>query len=194
MPMAPIESAITHVLLIGVMPVWVAAGVADWWCHRRSDIAHTSGPRESALHLLMITEVGTGVALALLFQPNALILAALIGLCALHQVTALIDSAYASRHRLIGPFEQHVHSFLDACPLVAVVLLALLNLPQAEALLGFADSPRDFRLLARDPMPPGWLVGAMVCVGALLGVLPFAEEFARGLRAKAARIATISIL
>jgi hypothetical protein len=26
-----------------VMPVWIGAGLADWWCHRRSDIEHTSG-------------------------------------------------------------------------------------------------------------------------------------------------------
>ena len=29
-----------------VLPVWIVAGLADWWCHRRTDIEHTSGATE----------------------------------------------------------------------------------------------------------------------------------------------------
>lgn len=38
-------------LLWGVLPLWLAAGVADWWCHRRSDLAHTAGVPEALLLL-----------------------------------------------------------------------------------------------------------------------------------------------
>lgn len=27
---------------------WIGAGLADWWCHRRSDIEHTAGVTEAA--------------------------------------------------------------------------------------------------------------------------------------------------
>jgi hypothetical protein len=40
-------------LLYFIMPVWFLAGFADYLCHRATDIAHTTGPKESLLHLLM---------------------------------------------------------------------------------------------------------------------------------------------
>ena len=35
-----------------LVPVWLAAGVADWWCHKRSRIEGTTGMKESLMHLL----------------------------------------------------------------------------------------------------------------------------------------------
>jgi cytochrome c oxidase assembly factor CtaG len=45
------------VLLYFVMPVWFLAGVADWLCHRATDIEHTAGAKESFIHLLMFAEI-----------------------------------------------------------------------------------------------------------------------------------------
>jgi len=40
-----------------VLPLWLAAGFADYLCHRASHIEATSGPKESALHLLQFAEM-----------------------------------------------------------------------------------------------------------------------------------------
>ncbi|KKJ01741.1 diguanylate cyclase, partial [Burkholderia gladioli] len=52
-------------LRYGVLPVWLAAGLADWWCHRRSRIEATSGLRVSLLHLAQLAEVGIPLLAAL---------------------------------------------------------------------------------------------------------------------------------
>ena len=57
--MAGIENATRRLLLGGVMPLWLGAGLADWYLHRRTRIEDTAGPRESALHSLMFAETGT---------------------------------------------------------------------------------------------------------------------------------------
>ena len=44
-----------------VFPLWVAAGFADWACHRRTGIAFTSGLKENLLHWLMFAEIGVGL-------------------------------------------------------------------------------------------------------------------------------------
>lgn len=49
---AGIENAVRRLLLGGVMPLWLGAGLADWYLHRRTRIEQTAGPRESALHSL----------------------------------------------------------------------------------------------------------------------------------------------
>jgi hypothetical protein len=47
------------------MPVWMGAGVADWGCHRHSDIEHTAGTTESAIHLTMMGQSSLPTALGL---------------------------------------------------------------------------------------------------------------------------------
>ena len=45
-----LDDATRRALQWFVMPVWIGAGLADWWCHRRTDIERTAGTRESAIH------------------------------------------------------------------------------------------------------------------------------------------------
>ena len=40
------------------MPLWVGAGLAGWYLHRRTRIEQTAGPRESLVHHLMFGETG----------------------------------------------------------------------------------------------------------------------------------------
>jgi len=47
-----------QVLLYFLVPLWLVAGVADWFCHCASHIESTTGVKESLLHLLMFAEVG----------------------------------------------------------------------------------------------------------------------------------------
>ena len=62
------------VLMYFVLPLWLVAGFADYLCHRASNIATTSGPKESMLHLLQFAEMAVGVLAALLLEINALVL------------------------------------------------------------------------------------------------------------------------
>jgi hypothetical protein len=87
------------ILMYFVIPVWLLAGVVDWFCHRRSNIATTSGAKESFIHLLMFAEVGIPLILVLLCEVNGLIIAISILLFILHELTALWDVSYAVSKR-----------------------------------------------------------------------------------------------
>ena len=110
-----------YILMYFIAPLWLMAGFADWLCHRASDIEHTSGPKESLLHLLLLAEMGMPVLLALFFQINALVIAVMIAALVLHELTTWFDLRYASTMRAVSPIEQQVHSFLEILPLTALV-------------------------------------------------------------------------
>src|SRR3954470_24802507 len=129
-----------------VLPVWFAAGVADWLCHRATDIEHTTGAKESVIHLLMFGELAVPLLAGLLLDINALIFALMIVAFLAHEATALWDVSFAVKYRHVSPIEQHVHSFLEMMPLTAGLLVASLHWPQALALFGLGDEAARFTL------------------------------------------------
>jgi len=168
-------------LMYVVVPLWFCAGMADYLCHRRSDLAHTSGAKESLIHLLMFAEMAVPLLAALLLEINALVFAIMIVAFLAHEVTALWDVSYAKTRRDISPIEQHVHSFLELIPFAAGLLLATLHWPQFLALFGLGDEPSRFVLeLKREPLPPMYVV-AVLAGAALLEALPYLEELWRAL-------------
>lgn len=66
-----IEQAGQRLILGGVMSLWLGAGLADWYIHRRTGIQDTAGPRESMIHSLMFAETGVPILLALFCEVNA---------------------------------------------------------------------------------------------------------------------------
>jgi hypothetical protein len=50
-------SAAQTVLMYFVMPVWLAAGFADYLCHRAASLETTSGWKETLLYLLQLVEM-----------------------------------------------------------------------------------------------------------------------------------------
>ena len=74
-------------LLYFILPLWIAAGLSDYLLHRRTQIAHTSGTKESLLHLLQLTEAGLPVLMGLLLEINALVLLLMLFGLAAHQAT-----------------------------------------------------------------------------------------------------------
>ena len=58
------------VLMAGLAPVWLLAGLADYTCHRLQHIERNAGVRESALHVLMLAELGVGIFVALFLVPH----------------------------------------------------------------------------------------------------------------------------
>ena len=172
------------ILMFAVLPLWVLAGLADYFCHRASSIETTSGPKESALHLLQLSLVGIPVLLALFLEIDAALLALMIVCLLLHHAVAYLDIRYANTTREVTPFEQMVHSFLELMPLTAFVLLCVLHGNQAAALFGFGPDQADFGLkLKSQPLSPFYVAGLLAATF-LLNALPYAEEMMRTLRGR----------
>jgi hypothetical protein len=83
----------------------MGAGLADWWCHRRTDIEHTAGATESVIHAAMMTEAGLPTLLGLFCEVNAGALGLTYGALVVHELTAIRDVAYADGRRDVTPTE-----------------------------------------------------------------------------------------
>ena len=179
------QEAARLMLMYLVFPIWVAAGFADWACHRRTAIAQTSGLPENLLHLLLFAEMGIAIAAAALLQINAAMLLLALVLLLVHELTVYADLHYSVPRREVGPFEQMVHSFMEILPLAALLLLAALAWPQALALLGLESEPADWSLRWKErPLPPGVLVAGLLA-SLVFNAGPLAQETWACLRAKA---------
>jgi hypothetical protein len=166
-----------------LLPVWLMAGLADWWCHRKEHIERTSGTQESVLHLLMLAEVGVPILYCLLFTINAsAIVVCLVGFV-LHEITAWWDVRFAFNRRRIGPTEQHVHSFLEVLPVVALSCVVALHPDQFLALLGSSDRAPNFSIRLKSSWPFEY-VAIVLGMVFLLQLIPYSEEFWRCMRAK----------
>jgi hypothetical protein len=167
-----------------VLPIWVGAGLADWWCHRRTDIEHTAGATESAIHAAMMAESGLPTILGLFCEVNAGVLVLTYGTLAAHELTAIWDVAYAEGRREVTPTEQHVHGFLERVPLMATVMLTVLHWDQALSVFGI-EGAADWRIRAkRRRLGVPYRLGVLGAVAALVA-LPYGEELVRCLRATA---------
>lgn len=66
--------------LVGVLyPVWLLAGAADYMCHRRTDITHTSGATEAWLQAAQLLCIGAILLLAVTLEVTALTWSAMLG-------------------------------------------------------------------------------------------------------------------
>ena len=172
-----------NVLMYFVLPLWLAAGFADYLCHRAAHIESTSGAKESLLHLLQFAEMAVAVLAAMFLEINALVLLVMLVCFFLHEATALWDVHYASQTREVTALEQHVHSFLEMMPLMGLALIAALNWQQFIALFGFGHESARFDVTIRQG-PPSWAYVTIVLTLVLLfEVLPYLEELLRSLRA-----------
>jgi hypothetical protein len=178
-----VEEATRRALQYFVLPVWGLAGLADWWCHRRTDIEHTAGPTESVIHSLMMVEGGLPTLLGLFFEVNAGLLATTYATLALHEATAIWDVAYADGRRVVTPTEQHVHGFLERVPMMAAAFLTVLHWDQARAVFGLGEQPDWTLRPKRRPPSLRYRVGILGLVGVMVA-LPYAEELTRCVRAR----------
>src|SRR4051812_13986461 len=107
------QSAAASLLIFFVLPLWIAAGLADYFCHRATSIETTSGVSESILHLAQFGLVGIPVTAALFLDINAGYFALAFVFLILHHAVAAVDLMYANPRRRIAPREQMIHSFLE---------------------------------------------------------------------------------
>ncbi|MGW3152247.1 diguanylate cyclase [Streptomyces sp. NPDC001177] len=179
-----VEAANRRFVLFGLLPLWVAPAVADWWMHKRTRIEETSGVRESAVHALMMTEAGVPVAMGILARINPLVLSVMGAAAAVHGATALYDVSLAVQEREVRPLEQHIHSFLEVLPLSALAFTSCLHPDQVRSLLRGGPEPGAWKLLPKPhPLSARYLIG----LGAVIGtgvILPYAEEMLRCMRAR----------
>lgn len=179
------EDITRAMLMYFILPLWLLAGLADWLCHRATNIATTSGPKESVIHLLLFGEMAVPVLAALFLEINAGVIAIMIIAFFLHEATSIWDVSYASQFREVRPIEQHVHSFLEMLPLMGLLMIIALHWPQFLALFGLGAEPVRFDIaLKPEPLPVSYIVGILSAV-LLLEFLPYIEELIRGLRAQA---------
>jgi len=176
------EELLIGLQLYGVFPLWLAAGFADYCCHRVTRIERTTGRAESSLHAIQYLQVVAGIALCLFLEVTSLVLVVVIALALLHLATGYLDIAYTSGRRYISPPEQHVHSYMELLPLVATAVLAILYwTPLAAIFNGEAAS----WIVARrqQALPLG--AGIAVAAGTAAAGLAIAEEYFRCVRASA---------
>jgi hypothetical protein len=182
----PQATALGAALLFVLLPLWLLAGLADWACHRAQRIEHSTGLRESLLHLVMLAEAGLGLFAVLLLEVTSAVIVLLLVLAVAHEITTWVDLRVADSRREIPLIEQWVHAWQLVLPWVAVGGVMLLHADATRALLPGSDNPADWRWqLKAEPLP--WQVPLGVALaGLLLVVLPFAQESwrcARALRA-----------
>ena len=175
-------AAAQYVLMYFILPLWLAAGFADYLCHRASHIEETSGPKESALHLLQFAEMAIPTLAAIFLDINALIILTGIVCLVLHEATAIWDVRYAYDRREVTPTEQHIHSLLEMLPLMGLTIIIILHWGQFLALFGLGTERADFGIRFKQPPLPWGYVTVMLTLVLLFEVLPYLEELLRALR------------
>jgi hypothetical protein len=174
------DEVLIAILMYVVLPLWFAAGFADYLCHRASHIEKTSGWRESVLHLMQFGEMAVPVLAALFLEINSGVILIMMAFLILHEATAIWDVRYASSTREVSPTEQHVHSVLEMLPFTGLLLVIALHWPDFTALFGYGRPDFSFAL-KQQPIPVAYVV-TMLALTALFEVLPYLEELVRGLR------------
>jgi hypothetical protein len=171
------ESLLWGLLGFVIFPLWLLIGLLDYWLHQRSDIAVTAGEPESRLHLVQTIEVGIPVLIVLFLELNLLALSLLVAAAFAHTVTAYWDVDYASRRRVILPFEQVVHAFLFTLPLFGTALLVILHWPVAQTPKVGSPGSGDWTLQLRDPPWSTELIVVVLLASFLYGLVPAVVEW-----------------
>jgi hypothetical protein len=153
------------------LPLWLAAGGADWLCHRRARIERTSGAGESLLHIVLFLLVAIPIALALFYEMTALLMAIAAVAVVAHMACSWWDTAFSQPRRYIAPIEQMVHSHLEMLPLFGLAIVTGLY---------WDSGARQWALVPRASAVPAT---GLVLSGLALGLLFILEELWRCLRA-----------
>lgn len=156
--------------------VWLLAGYADFHCHRRTDLPHTAGLRESVLHLLQTGLIGGMVIVWMLAGPSLPLVVLMGVLVLMHAMAGYADTRVAWRSRTITPFEQHVHSVLDVAPWVFLVVVLCRD--------GGLAMRQGWEWAWRSPLLPAsaWL--AVTVPALVLCLLPLLRELLMAWRAR----------
>jgi hypothetical protein len=181
--LSKIMAAAEILLLYFAVPLWFVAGFADWLCHRHAHLPESSGPFESVLHLLMFAEAGLALLICLFCEVNALVFLLLIAIFLTHEATALWDVKYATAHRQVTYWEQHVHSFLEIVPLLALTLLASIHWTQFGAMFTMSSQASWSLQWKHQPLPLAFVI-CVIAASVFLELVPYIQELWRGIRSR----------
>ncbi len=163
-------------LMYAVVPLWIAAGLADWWCHRRTRIESTSGLAENLFHWVLLAEGGVVLLAAALLEVNGFVLLLAGAMFLAHEATTFVELRYTVPRRDVRPAEQMVHSFMEILPLALLMLLAVIAWEQGTA-ADLAVRPKT------QPWPAAYLLSVAAAV-AVCNLLPMTEETLRCFRSR----------
>jgi hypothetical protein len=169
----PSPSGLRTALVVGLC-AWLGPGLLDWWCHRKTAIEHprNGAVTESLLHAAMLAEGGIPLVLGTFFEVNPPVAILMAGSALVHEATAVADVRVAKNsQRELTQTEQHIHSFLEVMPFGMSALL-LLRQPRSS---GWA-------LHKREPVCSKRALVIAAAAIAVMGVVPYGEEFARCVR------------
>lgn len=122
--------------------------------------------------------MGIPLLAGLLLQVNALLIGVMIVCFFLHEATALWDVSYAVTAREVSPVEQHVHSFLEMVPLMALFLVIASYREQFLALFRRPGTSGLQSVAERGDAADGYIVAIFSAI-LLLEPLPYFEELKR---------------
>jgi hypothetical protein len=173
-----VERQLHQYALYVAAPAWIAAGLLDYIWHRKTRIETTTGPQESWLHLLMLTEAAPIALAPLLFEINAGVLLLMAGAFAAHEATAAWDVSMTAPRRVIETTEQHIHSVLEMMPFSVASLYVASHWDKLRAIFRHPRAS-DFRLRLKQPRASAAQVVGLVSAITLFDFLPHAEELWR---------------
>lgn len=149
--------------------IWLIAGSLDFWCHRRTHLAQTSGLAESVFHLVQLALIAVAAFVAMCFEVGRAVAVVLLIAAIAHAIVGFVDTRCAFRSRVLLPVEQHLHSMLDMAPWIALAWVVIATWPKAI-------EPGWQWVLREPPLDPLLWLGVMV-PGVLLCGIPAAAEF-----------------
>ena len=135
-----------------IVPVWIGAGFIDYLWHRHTKIETTSGLEESLMHSIMMVEAAPAVMAALFLEINPGVLAGMIWLSALHELTVLWDLWYTAPRRAIPAGEQVTHTFLEAPPFLTTAAAIATHWEEFLELAGRGRRRPNMRIRLQRPM------------------------------------------
>lgn len=180
---AHFEKQLHDYVLCVAAPLWIGAGLLDWLWHKKTKIESTSGPRESVLHLMMLTEAAPVALAPLLFEVNAGSVLLMLGAFAAHEATGAWDVSMTAPRRVIEPAEQHIHSVLEMMPFCVTSLYVAAHWDRLTRMLRHPGRAR-FRLRLKQSRPSVRAIAGLVSAIAVLDFAPHIEELLRCWRAQ----------
>lgn len=169
------------VVAYGLLPAGALAGLADWLVHRRMDIEHTAGAKESLMHIVMSGQAAMPGLALLLLETNPRSLALMAASLMSHEATMMADLRYAIARRPVPPVEQKLHGIQNMVPAVPLAMAAASYLARRRE----GKGPEPALRFRRD-IPHAHL--AVVVAAMLVDGAAYAVELAEGLRENGGRL------
>ena len=166
-------------ILYVMLPLWGLSGFVDWLCHRATKIQHTSGYKESLLHMCMGIQVGIPIVLSMIFQMNVLVMLLCFLAWASHEVVAHYDVHYTAPRREISIWEVHAHNYLATVPFYMVALVVVRNFDVFLDLITLNWGGGIQLLWRTEPVGGSGYLGGYLIFMSIFCYFPYIEEFLR---------------